>query len=41
MGADYRRIILEKGGSVDAIELLREFLGREPDNRAFLDKLGI
>jgi Zn-dependent oligopeptidase len=41
VGSDYRREILEKGGSVDAEEMLRRFLGREPDNRAFLRKLGI
>jgi len=41
VGADYRRIILERGGSVDAMDLLREFLGREPNNEAFLHKLGI
>ncbi len=41
VGADYRRIILERGGSEDALDLLRQFLGREPDNAAFLEKLGI
>jgi Zn-dependent oligopeptidase len=33
--------VLEKGGSVDADEMLANFLGREPDNTAFLRKLGI
>jgi thimet oligopeptidase len=41
VGADYRRQILETGGTRDAIEHLRAFLGREPDNRAFLTNLGI
>ncbi len=41
VGMEYRREVLEKGGSRDAIETLRAFLGREPDNRAFLRKLGI
>ena len=41
VGMDYRRKILEKGGSVDAIEMLRDFLGREPNNAAFLKALGI
>ena len=41
VGADYRREILEVGGSRDAGESVRAFLGREPDNTAFLHKLGI
>jgi thimet oligopeptidase len=41
VGKAYRREVLEKGGSLDADDLLRGFLGREPDNRAFLKKLGI
>ena len=41
VGRDYRRAILEPGGTRDAIDLLRDFLGREPDDRAFLRKLGL
>jgi thimet oligopeptidase len=41
VGMAYRREVLERGGSVDAEEILRKFLGREPDNKAFLNKLGI
>ena len=41
VGMEYRREVLEVGGARDAIETLRAFLGREPDNRAFLHKLGI
>ncbi|MGH8912415.1 MAG: M3 family metallopeptidase, partial [Acidimicrobiia bacterium] len=41
VGADYRRAILEAGGSRDGMDLLRDFLGREPTNDAFLRKLGI
>ena len=41
VGMAYRRAVLERGGSVDADEMLTEFLGREPDNTAFLRKLGI
>lgn len=41
VGMDYRREVLEVGGSRDAIETLQAFLGREPDNGAFLRKLGI
>jgi thimet oligopeptidase len=41
VGADYRREVLERGGSRDGMEHLRAFLGREPNNQAFLRKLGM
>jgi thimet oligopeptidase len=41
VGMDYRREILERGGAVDGGDLLRNFLGREPNNQAFLRRLGI
>ncbi len=41
VGADYRSKILEQGGSKDADELLRDFLGREPNQEAFLRNIGI
>lgn len=41
VGMQYRREVLEVGGSRDAMDTLRAFLGREPDNGAFLSKLGI
>ena len=41
VGMDYRREVLEVGGSRDAIDTLQAFLGRQPDNSAFLRKLGI
>ncbi|MDE0289271.1 MAG: Zn-dependent oligopeptidase, partial [bacterium] len=41
VGMEYRRKVLEPGGTRDAYELLRDFLGREPRNDAFLKKLGI
>jgi thimet oligopeptidase len=41
VGMAYRRDVLEKGGSADADDMLTAFLGREPDNSAFLRKLGI
>ena len=41
VGMDYRREILEPNGTKDADDLLRAFLGREPRNDSFLEKLGI
>lgn len=41
VGMTYRREVLEKGGTLDGDEMLRNFLGREPNNEAFLRKLGI
>ena len=41
VGADYRRTVLEPGGSRDADELVRSFLGREPSNEEFLRLRGI
>jgi thimet oligopeptidase len=40
-GSHYRKTVLERGGSVDGGQLVRDFLGREPDNRAFLRHLGL
>ncbi len=37
----YVDTILSKGGSADPMELLRNFLGREPNAQAFFDDLGI
>jgi len=34
-GSDYRTWILEKGGSMDEMTLLKKFLGRAPSNKAF------
>jgi Zn-dependent oligopeptidase len=41
VGSDYRRAILEPGSTRDAADLLRDFLGREPNNEAFLRHLGV
>jgi thimet oligopeptidase len=41
VGAEYRAAILEQGGSKDGDELLRDFLGREPNQEAFLRHIGI
>jgi len=40
-GIRYRDIILGSGGSRDELELVKEFLGREPNNKAFLKELGL
>jgi thimet oligopeptidase len=41
VGMSYRKEILGRGGSLDAEDMLLNFLGRKPDNSAFLRKLGI
>lgn len=41
VGMAYRHTVLERGGTVDPDEMLRDFLGRKPNNEAFLRKLGI
>ncbi len=41
VGAHYRNEVLSTGGSRDAMDHLRAFLGREPSSAAFLRKLGL
>jgi Zn-dependent oligopeptidase len=41
VGRSYRTAILERGGSRPAGEMLEDFLGRTPNNEAFLAELGI
>ncbi len=40
-GMDYRKYILEPGNDIEEEELLRTFLGREPNNKAFLKSIGL
>jgi oligopeptidase A len=40
-GIDYRRNILEKGDSSDPAQLYRQFMGRDPDANALLERLGL
>ncbi|KJZ77939.1 hypothetical protein HIM_02576 [Hirsutella minnesotensis 3608] len=40
-GRRYRKTVLERGGSMDEMEFLKEFLGREPSSKAFYEELGL
>jgi Zn-dependent oligopeptidase len=40
-GADYRRAVLEPGNMREPIELLKQFLKREPNTEAFYKELGV
>ena len=41
IGRRYRELILESGSARDEAQLLREFLGREPNEDAFLKSIGL
>jgi len=40
-GMYYREKILSRGGTVDGMDMVREYLGREPDHSAYLRHLGL
>ena len=40
-GAYYREKILSKGGTKDSLDLIRDYLGREPSMDPFLESLGL
>lgn len=40
-GRRYRHSVIEKGGSVDPMKLLTDFLGRPPNQNAFFEDMGL
>ncbi len=40
-GQYYRRNILAKGGTMDGLDLVKGYLGREPEMDAYLAHLGL
>ncbi|HWS60450.1 MAG TPA: M3 family metallopeptidase [Flavobacterium sp.] len=40
-GIKYRKEVLEKGSTIEEIDMVEKFLGREPNSDAFLESLGI
>jgi thimet oligopeptidase len=41
VGMDYRRLILEPGNEVEENDLVKQFLGREMNNQAFMKHIGL
>ena len=40
-GASYRQLVLSRGGTVDADQMIREYLGREPRMDAYVESIGL
>jgi thimet oligopeptidase len=40
-GMRYRNAVLANGGSKDEFEMVKDFLGRDPDPAAFFRSLGL
>ena len=40
-GHRYRDLVLARGSKVDELDMVQEFLGREPNQDAFLKSLGL
>jgi thimet oligopeptidase len=40
-GLKLRKIVLERGSTIDEMEIVKEFLGREPNEKAFLKSIGL
>ena len=41
LGMKWRKEVLEKGSSEDELQLIKNFLGRKPSDKAFLKELGV
>jgi thimet oligopeptidase len=40
-GMKLRKIVLERGATIDEMDIVKEFLGREPNEEAFLKSIGL
>jgi thimet oligopeptidase len=40
-GLKLKRVVLERGSTIDEMEIVKEFLGREPNEEAFLKSIGL
>lgn len=40
-GLKLKKVVLERGSTIDEMEIVKEFLGREPNEKAFLKSIGL